>query len=105
MYMRKIMVGKMFAGGRVSSFHLTLLARHSVRRPRPLRENSELICESRGSPQLTRWGATRRRHLLPAPTGSADSSGRSTIENTLSNTIEMVFVPDCGRVEQASQPA
>src|SRR5262245_36842974 len=80
MYMRKIMVGKMFAGGRVSSFHLTLLARHSVRRPRPLRENSEVICESRGSPQLTRWGATLRRHLLPAPTGSADSSGRSTLK-------------------------
>jgi len=39
------MVGKMFAGGCVSSFHLTLLARHSVRRPRPLRENSEVICE------------------------------------------------------------
>jgi len=36
------MVGKMFAGGRVSSFHLTLLARHSVR-PRPLREGREVI--------------------------------------------------------------
>src|SRR5215470_1370271 len=33
MYMRKIMVGKMFAGGCVSSFHLTSLARHSVHRP------------------------------------------------------------------------
>jgi hypothetical protein len=44
--MRKIMVGKMFAGGRVSSFHLTLLARHSVRRPRPLREGTEVIFES-----------------------------------------------------------
>src|SRR4030095_10101491 len=32
MYTRKIMVGKMFAGGRVSSFHLTSLARHSVHR-------------------------------------------------------------------------
>src|SRR5262245_24131433 len=32
MYMRKIMAGAMFAGGRVSSFHLTSLARHSVHR-------------------------------------------------------------------------
>jgi len=50
MYMRKIIMGKMFAGGCVSSFHLTLLARHSVRRPRPLREDTEVIFESRGSP-------------------------------------------------------
>src|SRR5215475_12623874 len=32
-YTRKIMAGTIFAGGRVSSFHLTSLARHSVRRP------------------------------------------------------------------------
>src|SRR5215471_17200277 len=32
MYMRKIIMGKMFAGGCVSSFRLTLLARHSVHR-------------------------------------------------------------------------
>src|SRR5215510_831908 len=80
MYMRKIMVGKMFAGGRVSSFHLTLLARHSVRRLLQRWLEGEVICESRGSPQRTRWGATRRRHLLPGPTGSADSSRRSTTE-------------------------
>src|SRR5262245_35885421 len=30
---RKIITGTVFAGGRVSSFHLTSLARHSVRRP------------------------------------------------------------------------
>jgi hypothetical protein len=56
----------MFAGGRVSSFHLTLLARHSVRRLLQRWLEGEVICESRGSPQLTRWGATRRRHLLAA---------------------------------------
>ena len=39
------MVGKMFAGGCVSSFHLTLLARHSVRRPRPLPEGTEVMFE------------------------------------------------------------
>jgi hypothetical protein len=43
--MREIMVGKMFAGGRVSSFHLTSLARHSVRRPRPLLEGTEAAFE------------------------------------------------------------
>src|SRR5262245_13733535 len=32
-YTREIMAGTIFAGGRVSSFHLTSLARHSVRRP------------------------------------------------------------------------
>src|SRR5262249_32188074 len=31
-YTRKIMAGAIFAGGRVSSFHLTSLARHSVHR-------------------------------------------------------------------------
>jgi hypothetical protein len=38
-------VGKMFAGGRVSSFHLTLLARHSVRRLLQRWLEGEVICE------------------------------------------------------------
>jgi hypothetical protein len=44
------MVGKMFAGGRVSSFHLTSLARHSVRRPpRPWVESNKMIFEPEAS--------------------------------------------------------
>src|SRR5262245_33636139 len=77
MCMRKIMVGKMFAGGCVSSFHLTLLARHSVRRPRPLREGTEVIFEpgagiAKGpilpsrQPLIDAPGTTRTRHVLPA---------------------------------------
>src|SRR6266446_9398747 len=40
---RKIMVGKMFAGGCVSCFHFKT---YSVRRPRPLREGTEVIPSS-----------------------------------------------------------
>jgi hypothetical protein len=60
-------VGKMFAGGRVSSFHLTLLARHSVRRLLQRWLEGEVICESRGSPQLTPTGSAgeaRWKHFI-----------------------------------------
>src|SRR5215831_9992346 len=94
MYMRKIMVGKMFAGGRVSSFPLTLLARHSVRRPRPLQEGTEVIFEpgagiAKGPILPSRQsliGATGDNSnaacaaRFGASAGTADSSRRSTTE-------------------------
>jgi hypothetical protein len=42
-------VGKMFADGRVSSFHLTSLARHSVRRLLRRWLEGEVICRRAAS--------------------------------------------------------
>src|SRR5215469_6390664 len=49
MYTRKTMAGTMFAAGRVSSFHLTALARHSVRRLLRRWLKGEVICRRAAS--------------------------------------------------------
>src|SRR6516165_9282589 len=99
MYMRKIIMGKMFAGGCVSSFHLTLLARHSVRRRRPLPEGTEVMFgtgpHSTSRQSLTDAMGSNLECGICRPLRCVSRYGQFQQAkhdgNTLCNTIEMVF--------------
>src|SRR5215472_7021222 len=100
MYMRKIMVGKMFAGGRVSSFHLTLRARHSVRRLLQRWLEGEVICRRAGSTIYGSWPEGRQGICRPLRA----STGLEGRWKDFRKYDRVLLLPDCVGLSRPVNP-
>src|SRR5262245_19548500 len=88
MYTKKTMAGTMFAGGRVSSFRLTALARHSVRRLLRPGLKGEFICRRTASTFYGSWHKWRQGICRPRRDHTVLAEGQW---KTLGNTAEFFF--------------